>query len=94
MPKFRKKPIIIEAMQFTGRNVEDVLDWMLANGNKGVAGGHNYNDGYGDNGRMYIDTLEGKMIANVNDWIICGINGEFYPCKQDIFEKTYEVIDA
>ena len=42
---------------------------------------------------MYIETLEGTMRASVGDWIITGINGEKYPCKPDIFEKTYEPVD-
>lgn len=60
MPKFRKKPVIIEAYQ-----TEEEID---------------------------IETLEGIMHASVGDWIITGVNGEQYPCKPDIFEKTYEAI--
>lgn len=43
--------------------------------------------------KMIIDTLEGAMVANVGDWIIKGVNGELYPCKPDIFEKTYEPVE-
>jgi hypothetical protein len=42
---------------------------------------------------LYIETLEGKMTAKPNDWIIKGVNGEFYPCKPDIFHKTYELVE-
>lgn len=60
--KYRKKPVVIEAIQFI------------------------------DNPYMYIETLEGTMKASVGDYIIKGVNGEFYPCKPDIFEKTYEEV--
>jgi hypothetical protein len=82
MPKFRKKPVVIEAVQWTGNNVveigdfvdEDVLMWEMLSGD------------------LIIKTLEGNNYANVGDWIIRGVNGEFYPCKLDIFEKTYEAV--
>jgi hypothetical protein len=60
MAKYRKKPIVIEAIQVQ----EEVI----------------------------IETLEGNMRASIGDWIITGINGERYPCKPDIFEKTYELV--
>ena len=40
-----------------------------------------------------IDTLEGSMVGNVGDWLIKGVNGELYPCKNDVFQKTYEIVD-
>lgn len=77
MDKYRKKPIVIEAVQwFPGLVVEGVLD----------AG-----EGYFDD-RYYIKTLEGNMIVSPGDWIITGVKGEKYPCKPDIFEATYEII--
>lgn len=80
MTKFRKKPVVIEAIRWGGDNWDEIEKWCP----------------YGlscMNGRdIIIDTLEGKMIANIGDWIIKGIKGEFYPCKPDIFEKTYEVV--
>jgi hypothetical protein len=82
MPKFRKKPVVIEAIQFLGDvNLMEILTW-LQQGN--VVGG-------GDD--LTIRTLEGDMRANKYDWIIKGVNGEFYPCKPDIFEKTYELAE-
>jgi hypothetical protein len=97
--KFRKKPVVIEAMQFDGSNWQSILDWA---GSKwpndppgldfmGVFGnrGSKENAPFVANG-MWIKTLEGHMTANIGDWIIKGINGEFYPCKPDIFEMTYE----
>ena len=77
MSKFRKKPIVIEAEQYTrnGLEAERVANWCK--GNQVDLG-------------CEIETLEGTMLANYGDWIIKGINGEFYPCKPDIFDKTYE----
>lgn len=78
MAKFRKKPVMIEAIQWTGNNLEEIKDFM---------GCYEY-----AKKNLIIHTLEGKMIAQVNDWIIRGVQGEYYPCKPDIFEKTYEPV--
>ena len=75
--KFKKKPVIIEAVQFTGDNVGLIKEFT------------NYNSSI-YNGELIIHTFEGNMIASVGDWIIKGVKGEFYPCKPDIFEMTYE----
>lgn len=75
---YRKKPVVIRALQFTGDNFEDILDFT-----RGIA--------YDSNGSTcMIPTLEGKHIATKGDYIIEGVHGEFYPCKPDIFHKTYE----
>ena len=81
MSKFRKKPVVIEAVQFSFSADE----WPAgverpAEGEKGTM--------YG-----YIQTLEGRMIVSDGDWVITGVNGEKYPCKPDIFEKTYEAVE-
>lgn len=75
--KFRKKPVVIEAIQFID-NFTEIKEFC---GDNVV--------GRGDD-CIVIQTLEGDMCANKMDWIIKGVNGEFYPCKPDIFEKTYE----
>lgn len=82
--KARKKPVEIEFMQFKDMgNVSDIETWT----NLKVV----YD--YGNDGKvMYIDTLEGVMTANIGDYIVKGLNGEFYPVKPDIFKKTYEVL--
>ena len=82
--KFRKKPVVIEAVQFVN-NVDEVEQFvgMELRGNM---------NGEEDVQELIIPTLEGEMTAKVTDWIIKGVNGEFYPCKPDIFEKTYESI--
>jgi hypothetical protein len=83
--KFRKKPIVIEAMQFTNETKGDVLHWI---GSAGWAD-------HGPNGEpiLKIDTLEGVMVAGFGNWVIQGVKGEFYPCKPDIFEATYEAAE-
>lgn len=81
MNKFRKKPVVIEAIQWTGKNWEEVEKFI----SRGQVGGW-------IGGDLHIETLEGKMRANVGDWIIKGVKGEFYPCKPDIFEQTYEPV--
>lgn len=81
--KFRKKPVIIEAMQWTGENYEEISKWLHSYGKPSFA----INDG-----RLVVPTLEGDIYATIGDWIIKGVKGEFYPCKPDIFELTYEKI--
>lgn len=80
--KYRKKPVIIDAIQYTGQSIEDIKSELYLNSNS-------RNIILKDD-NILIETLEGTMKANVNDYIIKGINGEIYPCKPDIFEKTYE----
>lgn len=84
MPKFRKKPVVIEAMQFTIKSSKEVSKWC-----NGLLGDDPEEGGY----FISISTLEGDMIAALDDWVIKGIKGEFYPCKPDIFEATYEKVE-
>ena len=85
MPLYRKKPVTIEAVQL--RDVE--LRTLMALQN--FAGpGNDVFEAVEDG--ILINTLEGKMKASIGDFIIKGIHGEFYPCKPDIFEKTYEEV--
>lgn len=91
--KYRKKPVIIEAIQWTGLNLEeiksfvgesllyDIIDtaWEVGKGDPHV--------------NMTIKTLEGDHTCTKGDFIIKGVHGEFYPCKPDIFEKTYELVE-
>jgi hypothetical protein len=83
MPKFRKKPVVIDAVQFTHPNKND--GEMLAH-LEGCIGWHATSDG------IVIPTLEGDHLASPGDWIIRGIKGEYYPCKPDIFDATYEPV--
>lgn len=77
--KFRKKPVIIEAMRFVG-NIDYMTQWCPV--------GERADDGSWFN----IPTLEGDMKCSLGDWVIKGVDGEFYPCKGSIFAKTYEEI--
>jgi hypothetical protein len=87
--KFRKKPVVVEAIQLTQYSIQECYDFINpAKGNFPEVGrGIDPADG-----KFKITTLEGVMIADVGDWIIKGVNGEFYPCKPEIFEKTYEPV--
>lgn len=87
MALYRKKPVVVEARQLTKKNYTEVLDWV--NGGPTLAIDRIAFHGSGEI-NVTIRTLEGVMRANVGDWVIKGVNGEFYPCKPDIFEKTYE----
>ena len=81
--KFRKKPVVIEAMQYGPQTCAAICAWL------GYP--HIIYDGEPCGvGELLIQTLEGEMVARPGDWIIRGIRGEFYPCKPDIFEATYE----
>lgn len=77
--KYRKKPVTIEAIQWNGGNLSEIRDFMRRTV---VANGL----------VLIIPTLEGNMHASLNDYIIKGVNGEFYPCKPYIFAKTYEEV--
>lgn len=82
MNKYRKKPIIIEAVQYNGENIEEIKAFMVG-GSRKIAIKEN---------SVIISTLEGDMTASKGDFIIRGVSGEYYPCKPDIFEKTYEMV--
>lgn len=91
--RYRKMPVEVEAMQWDGTaaGAGPIIDWILANGPRAAR----YNDdrGFRPIG-IYIDTLEGTMAATPGDWIIRGVQDEFYPCKPDIFEATYAPVTA
>jgi len=88
MPRFRKKPVEIDAVQFDGtpRSANEVFDAFDIPGAK-----FNPVDGLSV-GTIIIPTMEGEMTASAGDWIIKGVKGEFYPCKPDIFEATYDAV--
>jgi hypothetical protein len=87
MPKYRKKPVVIEAVIFNRELFDLVEDFT-----RGTA--HSFGIERRINGKCtcIIPTLEGQHIANEGDYIIKGVKGEFYPCKPDIFKMTYEEI--
>lgn len=86
MPMFRKKPVVIDAFQVPpeGETVSMAMQDFLSSSGRDI-------ENTGDGG-LFIHTLEGRMEARPGDYIIKGVQGEFYPCKPDIFEATYEVV--
>ena len=76
MAKFVKRPVVIDAVQYTGDNLPDVMQFS--------EGKCSY-----DNGILSVNTLEGKITASVKDWIIKGVQGEFYACKPDILSLIH-----
>ena len=80
--RYRKKPVVIEALQYTGQNLKEVAEFCPSlNAEQGPAGIE-----------LKIPTLEGDHNVSVGDFVIKGVQGEFYPCKPDIFQKTYEEV--
>lgn len=87
MPKYRKKPVVVEAVQWTGDNLDELAEFM------GDSDGERKFLYDRDNNTIKIYTLEGVMTATPGDFIIKGVNGEFYPCKPDIFYQTHEPVE-
>lgn len=88
MSKFRKKPVVIEAIQWKGNNHFEAREFMGFEELKTILwSAENKTDA------VLIDTLEGQMMVKPFDWIIKGVKGEFYPCKPDIFAETYEPVE-
>lgn len=79
MPKFRKKPVEVEAIRFIGSNYEEIREFIGQNT-------------LCSDLSIVISTLEGDMVAQKGDYIIKGVHGEFYPCEPDIFAETYEAV--
>jgi len=93
--KYRKRPVIVEAIQWDGKEetyfeIQELLA-SVADCVRPITIHMFCSPAISDN-YLYIDTLEGTMKANIGDYIIRGIKGEFYPCKPDIFEQTYEEV--
>lgn len=103
MAVYRKRPVEIEARQLTGMNAELHGVYLWVEENIGSVPppcddeqGHAPTPGVTidpADGRIVIRTLEGDMKADLGDWIIKGVQGEFYPCKPDIFQATYEPVE-
>lgn len=84
--KYIKRPVVIEAWQFSKWNYKQGVPLFLRNTDVKLWSRGEVIEGE-------ITTLEGKMHVSENDYIIKGVNGEFYPCKPDVFEKTYELVE-
>jgi hypothetical protein len=84
MKTYRKRPVEIEAERYDRANGDELIVWMRDAGTYCYEG----------RDHLYIRTLEGMMFADIGDWVIRGVAGEFYPCKPDIFAATYEAVEA
>lgn len=96
MGRYRKKPVVIDAIQNEGK-WRPIMAWLdeLAGGRASIPFGAKPTITRDrEDGTVLIETLEGTMRCDVGDWLICGVQGEFYPCKPDIFEATYEAAGA
>ena len=90
--KVRKKPVVVEAFQLNERGlVGEVWFWDAVSEHKVIT--HDFGKFHHNPAWCEIKTLEGTMIARAGDYIIRGLRGELYPCKPDIFKKTYEVLE-
>lgn len=85
MPRYRKRPVVIEAVQLSADTLAEVVAWCggAVREVRFVGGAY----------ALIIPTLEGTLTASPGDWIIRGVAGELYPCKPDIFALTYEPVD-
>lgn len=93
MDKFRKKPVVIEAIKWTGENLKEIIDFTGLHPSALKFSWKEYCDLVNREG-LKIFTIEGPLHASIGDWIIKGVKGEFYPCKPDIFETTYERVES
>ena len=89
--KYRKKPVVVEAFKFDGYFTDFAVEpyapcWVFDGLDTGVLTFESQDD-------LYVNTLEGKMLVSIGDYIIRGVQGELYPCKPDIFEATYELAE-
>lgn len=91
----RKKPVEIKCIQWTGKNLKEVIEFMGQRVKTETTFGRRAWEVYEDiikRDGLKIKTLEGEMSTTISDYIIQGVNGEFYPCKEEIFNKTYDII--
>jgi len=86
--RYRKKPVEIEALQWTGDNLQECIDFLGDS-----YGGHRADRTPGGKSEITVLTLEGRHIASRGDYIVRGVQGEHYPVKPDIFERTYDDIE-
>jgi len=103
--KYRKKPVVIEAFHWDGESVQALADWaakadLESRKARGVPAPDSrqvelpiHVTSLGDRIELEITTLEGPVVARVGDWILCGTHGEFYPCRHDVFQAVYEVVE-
>ena len=88
--KYRKKPVVVEVVQWKGHNLAEVIGFTGLHPSASEKWSWEQYEAVVAKEGLKIFTLEGPMMAAVGDWIIQGVQGEFYPCKPDIFKQTYE----
>jgi hypothetical protein len=93
--QFRKKPVVIDAILYNGDNHQEVIDFTNGTAKyQAAVGGDEKGAGHPQlYTRLTIETLEGVYLCSVGDYVIKGVKGEYYPCKPDIFEMTYEKVE-
>jgi hypothetical protein len=96
--KCRKKPIVVDVVQWQGNNEREMFDFLTGTrGQPIILEGDTFRidfcNGGCQPGNLIIKTLEGDHLAHIGDYILKGVKGEFYPCKKEIFEQTYETVD-
>jgi preprotein translocase subunit Sss1 len=91
MAFYRKKPVVIEAVKWDGTNLKEIINFIGLHESAKKWSWEEYEEVVKIQG-LKIFTLEGPLVASIGDFIIKGIKGEFYPCKPDIFENTYELV--
>lgn len=93
--KFRKKPVVVFAIQYNGINHHELIIFTnkAAKYQAAVGSSDDGNGGLQSYSKLTIHTPEGEMLVSENDWVIQGVKGEFYPCKPDIFADTYEKVN-
>lgn len=90
--KYRKKPVVVDAIQWNGENIEEVKNFVGDTLIYVIYQSDYITRYYITKYKLMIRTLEGDMYVHEGDYIIKGVEGEFYPCRPDIFEKTYEMV--
>ena len=90
MPLYRKKPVVIEAVRWDGKDYDALAGFLGPEMYSHV--GFSSSDPGEAPASVHITTMEGVMAASPGDWVIKGVKGEFYPCKPDIFDATYELV--
>lgn len=89
MTRYKKKPVVINAIQYTRDNVHEIMNFIEKHSKEDNSRYLTYDT---NKNEYYITTLEGQYLLTKGDYVICGVKGEFYPCKPGIFEMTYEKV--
>lgn len=94
--RYRKRPVVCDAVRYDGtaEAATPIINWILANGYTARYVDYDQHGWRGDTSNIHIDTLEGTMVTSPGDYVVKGIEGEFYPVKPSIFEASYEPLES